>query len=709
MKVFTTDKIKNITLLGHAGSGKTSLAEAMLYEAGVTTRIGSVETGNTVSDYHKLEQERGNSIFSSLMSMSWKDSKINMIDTPGYDDFVGEVISALRVADTGVMVLNAQNGVEVGTELLWEYVEEFETPVIFVANQIDGDKADFDGTVEQAKERFGDAVTVVQYPYKQGNGFDAIIDVLKMVMYQFPEGGSKPEKLPIPAEEKEKADELHNDLVETIASFDEGLMELFFENDALTEEQMTKGFKGAMIAQEIFPVFCCSAKQNMGSGRVMGFIRDIAPSASEVNAVPQVDGDAVVCDPKGDTVLFVYRTSSEQHLGDVSYFKVYSGKLTSGSDFINSSTGGSERINQIYVMHGKDRDSTNALYAGDIGATVKLKKTNTNNTLHPKGKEYNITPIDFPEPRITVAVQTEAKADMEKIAQALNQLSGQDPTLVIENSLELKQMLLSGQGELHLAMVNWKLNNNYRLDCDYIQQRIPLRETIRKSVNSMYRHKKQSGGSGQFGEVHMRVEPYYEGMPDPENLTVRKREEVELEWGGKLVFYWCIVGGSIDGKYSNAIQKGIMEKMVDGPLTGSYVRDIRVCVYDGKMHAVDSNDMAFKLASSQAFKTAFQDANPQILEPVYRVEVMVAEDAMGDVMGDLQTRRAMIMGIEAAGHYQKVIAHVPLMELYKYSSTLRSLSQGRAKHTQQFIEYSNVPSDVQKKMIDNHRNVMVVA
>ncbi len=704
MKHFETGQIKNVAVLGHAGCGKTTLAETMLFEAGEISRRGTVEEGNTVSDYTELEHQRGNSVFDSVLHLEWKDHKINIIDTPGIDDFAGEIISALRVADTGIMALNAESGVEVGSEIVWEYTEKFKTPMIFVVNRCDGEKADFDATVEQAKQRFGDAVTVVQYPLNQGRGFNAIIDVLKMTMYQFSPNGGKPQKLPIPASEKDRADELHNQLIEAIAVHDETLMEKYFEQGSLDEAEMSQGLKAAMIHHDLFPLFCCSAKQDMGSGRILGFLHDIAPSAQDMPPVSRKSGLTLPCDSNGPTCLFVFKTISEPHLGDMSFFKVYSGEVKSGMELINSETGAAERISQLFVMNGKNRSIVQSLKAGDIGATVKLKSTHTNNTLHEKGKPFHISPIEFPEPRITVALHTDNKADFEKIAQAIHHLSAEDPTLILEQSAELKQMLLSGQGELHLNVAKWKLENLYKLKVDFEKPRISFRETIQRSVQATYRHKKQSGGAGQFAEVHMLVEPYYEGMSAPAGIPApRSNEEHELEWGGKLVFNNCVVGGSIDAKFMSAILKGIMEKMQTGPLTGSRVRDVRVSIYDGKMHAVDSNDMAFKLASTMAFKQAFQDGSPQILEPIYDVEILVSGDSTGDVMGDLQTRRAMIMGMEADGHYQKIIARVPLLELYKYSSTLRSLSQGRAKHTQRFSEFAPVPSDIQKKLIDDYK------
>ncbi len=704
MKAHDAKKIKNVVLLGHAGSGKTTLAEAMLFEAGAISRRGTVEDQNTVSDFHELERARGNSIFSSLMNIQWKDNKINILDTPGYDDFVGEVISSMSIADTGVIVLNAQNGVEVGTELIWEYTQSFKLPTLFVVNQVDNEKSDFVNTVDQAKERFGANVVVVQYPYEQGENFNAIIDVLKMVMYKFPPDGGKPEKLPIPDEEKAKADQLHNDLVEAVAVNDESLMELYFDKGELSEEEMAQGMKASMINHDIFPVFCCSSKRNMGSGRVMGFIRDIAPAAVDMPPATRMSGKTLSCDPNGDKCLFVFKTASETNLGNISFFKVHSGTIQSGDDLTNSVTKGSERLNQIFVINGKKRDQVNKLVAGDIGITVKLKGSPTNSTLHEKNAPYRIAPIEFPSPRIQVAVDTDNKNDMEKLVQALTQLQAEDPTLILEQSKELKQMLLYGQGELHLSMARWKVENQYKVKFDMVKPKVAFRETIQKAIKTSYRHKKQSGGAGQFGEVHLLVEPYYEGMPIPQGLTVRKDPEIfELEWGGKFVFYNCIVGGSIDAKYMSAIQKGILERMEDGPLTGSYVRDIRVSVYDGKMHAVDSNDMAFKIAAAQAFKQAFKEAKPKLLEPIHLVEILVSGDAMGDVIADLNTRRAMIMGMEASGHYQKITAKVPLMELYKYSSILRSLSQGAAKHSQKFAEFAAVPADIQQKLVNAHQ------
>lgn len=699
---YTTKNIRNVALLGHSGSGKTLFNECMLFEAGAITRRGTIEDQNTVSDFTDIEQERGNSLFATLMHASWKDSKINIIDTPGFDDFVGEVVSGLKVADTAIMMLNARAGVEVGTELLWEYIEKFETPTIFVINQLDHEKADYDTTLEQARNRFGTHIVPVQYPLNQGTGFNTIIDALRMVMYVFPAGGGKPEKKDIPAGEKERAMAMHNALIEVAAENDETLMEHYFEDGTLSEEELAKGLRIAIAHQQILPVFCASATKNMGSGRIMGFINDVCPSPADRRPKRLEGGGTLVCDPNDKTSLFIYKTATEPRVGIVSYFKVYSGTIRSGDELINARNSIHERFGNIYISEGKNREQVNELQAGDLGVTVKLKDSHTNDTLNTKGTERQILRIAFPDPRIRTAVKPPNKSDIEKVSKALHQIQEEDPTLIVEHSMELKQLILHGQGQLHLDLVAYRIKKLYDLQLEFVKPRIPYRETITRSSNEVYRHKKQTGGAGQFAEVHMRIEPWHEGMPDPADLSVRHKEEDDLPWGGKLVYLWCIVGGSIDSRFSNAIKKGIMSKMVEGPLTGSACRDIRVSIYDGKMHPVDSNDMAFQTAATMAFKNAFKAASPQIMEPIYDVSILCPEDHMGEIMGDLQTRRAIIMGMDADGHYQKIMARVPLAELYQYSSTLRSLSQGRAKHSPMFAEYQPVPQDVQQNLMTEY-------
>ncbi|MEX2232339.1 MAG: elongation factor G [Cyclobacteriaceae bacterium] len=708
MKVYDDKHIKNIVLLGAPKAGKTLLAEDMAFEAGITHRRGTIEGQNTVSDYHDIEHERGNSVFATPLHTEWKDYKINIIDTPGFDDFIGEIISSTRVADTCVMVINAQHGVEVASELIWNYIDRFNKPIIFAVNQVDHPKADFEASLLALKERFGSAVTQMQYPLNEGEDFNAIIDLLKMVMYKFPVDGGKPKKLDIPDSEKEKADQLHNELVEKAAENDEALMEKYFEKGTLDEDEMRLGLKLGMIQHSIFPVFCMSAKKNMGSGRMMGFIDNVAPAPREAKPEGTTDGAEIEFNPEQRTALFVFKSHLEQNLGKLSFFKVISGQITTNSELINSQTGATERIHQLFIMDGKSRTPVDKLVAGDIGATLKLKDTFTNQTLHEKGYDITIEPIDYPEPRIRTAVIAQSKNDDEKIGEVLHKIHQEDPTLEVQYSKELRQLIISAQGELHLAVCKWYLENIYKLNISFESPRISYRETIRASSVAVHRHKKQSGGAGQFGEVHLRVEPYYEGMPEPTEYSIRGKEFIDLPWGGKLVFYNCIVGGVIDTRFIPSILKGIMEKMEEGPITGSYVRDVRVCVFDGKMHPVDSNDISFKIAGMLAFKSAFLNSQPQLLEPICDLEIVMPEEVMGEVMSDLQTRRSMIMGMDTKGKFQVIKARTPLAELDRYSTTLRSLSQGRASFTQRFADYIPVPFEVQQNVAKQFHEIEVV-
>ena len=700
MPNYDTNHVKNIALLGHAGCGKTTLAESMLFEAGIIKRRGSIAQKNTISDYHELEIERQSSVFTSLLHSPWKDYKINILDTPGYDDFAGEVISALRVADTGVIVINGAMGVEVGTDIIWEYTNTFKTPTLFVINQLDKDEADFDKTLQAAKAHFGTNVVAVQYPVQTGSNFNSIVDVLNMVLYQYSKEGGKPEKLPIPASEKERAEQLHKELVETIAANDEGLMEKYFELGELSEDDMKAGLHSSMIKHDIFPLFCASAEKDMGAGRIMSFIDNVCPSANEMPAQQTKSGKALSCDANGPACIFIFKTIIEPHIGELSLFKVYSGTIKTGTELVNENTGVTEKLNQLLLLEGHNRIPVNELSAGDIGATIKLKSTHVNNTLHDKGANIELEPIRFPKPNVTVAIAAANKGEEEKLSQALHTLQEEDATVLFEVSPELKQTLLHCQGELHLQVIQWKIEHIHKLEVVFDKPKIPYRETIRKMAESSYRHKKQSGGSGQFGEVFMRIEPWYDGMPDPAGLNVRGRDEIVLDWGGKLVFYNCIVGGAIETRFLPSIMKGVMEKMQNGPLTGSYARDIRVSVFDGKMHPVDSNDISFKIAGLQAFRQAFIQADPQLLEPVYTVEVFCPDEMVGAVMGDLQTRMAIVEGMAAEGHFQKITAKVPLAQMHQYSSSLRSLTQGRARFNMEFSSYAPVAYDVQKKLIE---------
>ncbi|QJB35203.1 elongation factor G [Chitinophaga oryzae] len=708
MKTYDEKHIKNIVLLGAPKSGKTTLSETMLFEAGIISKRGTVEENNTISDYHEIEHERGNSVYATTMHSEWKDYKINIIDTPGLEDFIGEVIASIRVCDTAVLLFNAQYGVEVGTELIWDYVDKYRKPTILAVNQLDTEQANFNKTVEDATRILGNAVTVMQYPVNQGPGFNAIIDLLKMTLYRFPEKGGKPEKLPIPDSEKERAEALHNALVEKAAENDDTLMEQYFEKGSLDEDELRQGIKIGMLKHQVFPVFCLSAKNDMGSGRLMGFIDNVAPAAAEMPAEMTSDGREVPCDPAGPPCLFIFKTLQEPHVGRLSFFKVMSGEIKPGIELFNEETNNTERISQIFIADGKNRNNIETLKAGDIGCTLKLKNTFTNQTLSDKNKAIQIDPIQFPTPKVRVAIEAKNKADDEKLSEVLAELHMEDPTLLVEFNRELKQVILHGQGDLHLLVTKWRLENIYKMQVAYLPAKIPYRETIRKPALASYRHKKQSGGAGQFGEVYMKIEPWFEGMPPLKEYPVRETEEVPLQWGGKLVFNNCIVGGAIDSRFLPSILKGVMEKMQEGPLTGSYVRDIRVSVYDGKMHPVDSNDISFKIAGMMAFREAFHQAAPQLLEPVFDVEATAPDTMMGDIMSELQSRRSVITGMDTLNGYQVIKARTPQAELDKLFAALRNVTQGKAKIHSAFAEYAPVPPEIQKKLSDEYLKEEVV-
>jgi elongation factor G len=600
------------------------------------------------------------------------------------------------------MILNAVMGVEVGTDIIWEYTDQFKTPTIFVVNGMDKDGADFDKTLQAAKSHFGANVVAVQYPVNSGAGYNTVVDVLNMKLYQYPSEGGKPVSSPIPDSEKEKADQLHKELVEAIAANDEGLMEKYFDQGELTEAEMKAGLHSSMIKHDIFPLFCASAEKNMGVGRIMNFIDHVCPAPTEMPPQITTSGKALPCDVNGPACIFIFKTIIEPHIGELSLFKVYSGTVKTGYELVNENTGVTEKFNQLFLLEGHNRVPVTELVAGDIGATIKLRSTHVNNTLHDKGANIELQPIVFPKANVTVAIFAVNKGDEEKLSQALHTLQEEDATVQFEVSPELKQTLLHCQGELHLQVIQWKIEHIHKLDVKFEKPKIPYRETIRKMFESNYRHKKQSGGAGQFAEVYMRVEPWFDGIADPPGLNVRHREEINLDWGGKLVFLNCIVGGAIDARFLPSILKGVMEKMQNGPLTGCYVRDVRVSVYDGKMHPVDSNDISFKIAGLQAFRMAFIEADPQLLEPVYEVDVYCPDEQVGAVMGDLQTRLAVVEGMEAEGHFQKITAKVPLAQMHQYSSSLRSLTQGRARFNMRFHSYAPVAYEVQRKLMEAH-------
>ncbi|KAA6327738.1 Elongation factor G [termite gut metagenome] len=708
MKVYQTNEIKNIALLGSSGSGKTTLVEAMLFESGVIKRRGSIGGKNTVSDYFPVEQEYGYSIFSTVIHVEWNNKKLNIIDCPGSDDFAGGAVTALNVTDTAILLINGQYGIEVGTQNHFRYTEKLNKPVIFLINQLDNDKCDYDSVLEQLKEAYGSKVIPIQYPINIGPDFNAVIDVLLMKKYSWkPEGGA-PTIEDIPAEEIDKAQKLHKALTEAAAENDEALMEKFFEQDTVTEDEMREGIRKGLISRGMFPVFCVCAGKDMGVRRLMEFLGNVVPFVSDMPKVANSEGKEITPDSHAPASLYFFKTSVEPHIGEVSYFKVMSGKVKEGDDLLNINRGSKERIAQLYVVAGTNRIKVEELQAGDIGATVKLKDVKTGNTLNSKECDYKFNFIKYPNSKYTRAIKPVNEADVEKMMSILNRMREEDPTWVIEQSKELRQTLVHGQGEFHLRTLKWRMENNEKLLIKFEEPKIPYRETITKAARADYRHKKQSGGAGQFGEVHLIVEPYKEGVPVPEiyrfngqeyKISVRGTDEIPLEWGGKLIFINSIVGGSIDARFMPAILKGVMSRMEQGPLTGSYARDVRVIVYDGKMHQVDSNEISFMLAGRNAFSEAFKNAGPKILEPIYDVEVFVPSNKMGDVMGDLQGRRAIIMGMSSEKGFEKLIARIPLKEMSSYSTALSSLTGGRASFIMRFSEYELVPNDVQDKLI----------
>ena len=708
MKVYQTNEIKNIALLGNDGSGKTTLTEALLYESGIIKRRGRITAKNTVSDYFPVEQEYGYSVFSTVYHVEWNGKKLNIIDCPGSDDFVGAAITALNVTDTAILLLNGQYGPEVGTQNHFRYTEKLGKPVIFLVNQLDSEKCDFDHVLEQLKENYGSKVVPVQYPLSTGPDFNSLIDVLLMKKYSWGPDGGAPTIEDIPAEEMEKAQEWHKTLVEAAAEHDESLMEKFFESESLTEDEMREGIRKGLAARGMLPVFCVCAGKDMGVRRLMEFLGNVVPFVDEMPVVHNTRGVPVPPDPNGPTSLYFFKTAVEPHIGDVQYFKVMSGVVHEGDDLSNADRGSKERMAQLYVCAGANREKVDELRAGDIGCTVKLKDVKTGNTLNGKDCENRFNFIKYPNPKYTRAIKPVNEADTEKMMAVLNRMREEDPTWIVEQSKELRQILVHGQGEFHLRTLKWRLENNEKLQIQFYEPKIPYRETITKSARADYRHKKQSGGAGQFGEVHLIVEPYYEGMPAPEvykfngqeyKMNVKGTEVIDLEWGGKLVFVNSVVGGAIDARFMPAILKGIMSRMEQGPLTGSYARDVRVIVYDGKMHPVDSNEISFMLAGRHAFSEAFKNAGPKILEPIYDVEVFAPSDKLGDVMSDMQGRRGMIMGMTSEKGYEKLSAKVPLKEMSNYSTALSSLTGGRASFIMKFASYELVPTDVQTKLM----------
>lgn len=711
MRVYQTNEIKNIALLGNDGSGKTTLTEALLYEAGIINRRGRITQKNTVSDYFPVEQEYGYSVFSTVYHVEWNEKKLNIIDCPGSDDFVGAALTALEVTDTAVLLINGQYGPEVGTQNHFRYTEKLRKPVIFLVNQLDAEKCDFATTLDRLTDIYGQKVVPIQYPLNEGPDFNALIDVLLMKKYSWgPEGGA-PTIEDIPDSEKEKAMELHKALVEAAAENDETLMEKFFETETLTEDELREGIRKGLVTRSIFPVFCVCAGKDMGVRRLMEFLGNVVPFVDEMPKVHNTRGEEIPVDANGPESLYFFKTGVEPHIGEVQYFKVMSGSVKPGDDLTNSDRGSKERLGQIFSAAGANRTPVDQLLAGDIGCTVKLKDVKTGNTLNGKDCDNRFDFVKYPNPKYSRAIKAVKESETEKMMSALTRMRQEDPTWIVEQSKELRQTIVRGQGEFHLRTLKWRLENIDKIQIEFQEPRIPYRETITKSASAEYRHKKQSGGAGQFGEVHLIVEPYADGMPDPTTykvngqeckLNIKSREEIDLEWGGKLVFINTVVGGAIDMRFMPAILKGVMEKMERGPLTGSYARDVRVIVYDGKMHPVDSNELSFMLAARNAFSEAFKAAAPKILEPIYDLEVYVPADMTGDVMSDLQGRRALIMGMDMENGYQKLQAKIPLKELSNYSIALSSLTGGRASFSTKFASYELMPNELQQALIQEH-------
>ena len=713
MRGYQTNEIKNIALICAKGSGKTTLAESMLYEAGVIKRRGTIESKNTVSDFMPVELNLGYSVFPTVFHAEWNNKKLNIIDCPGSDDFVGGAITALNVTDQAVILINGQYGPEVGTQNNFRYTEKLKKPVIFLINQLDSEKCDFDNLILQMQEIYGNKCVQIQYPLETGPNFHSLIDVLIMKKLSWGPDGGEPKREDIPAEEMEKAGELHRALVEAAAENDDTLMEKFFEDEnSLTEDELRLGIRKGLINRDMFPIFCVDAHKDMGVQRLMEFLGNVVPFVSDMPAYRDTRGDEVPANTNGPESLYFFKTSMEPHIGEVSYFKVMSGKVKAGDDLTNADRGSKERIGQIYACAGSNRIPVDELEAGDIGCTVKLKDVKTGNTLD--GKDFDNVKFDFvkfPRPKYSRAIKAKNPQEMEKMMAALLKMRQEDPTWVVEQSKELRQTIVHGQGEFHLRVLKWRMENNEKLQVEYEEPRVPYRETITKKAQASYRHKKQSGGAGQFGEVALIGEPYAEGMPDPVSykfggqefkMNIKSKEEKDLPWGGKLQFINSVVGGAIDLRFMPAILKGVMDCMERGPLTGSYARDVRVVVYDGKMHPVDSNELSFTLAARHAFSEAFKTAGPKILEPIYDLEGYVPSDYMGDVMSDLQGRRAIIMGMDAEAGYQKLTAKIPLKELANYSVALSSLTGGRASFNAKFASYELVPNDIQGKLIAAH-------
>ena len=683
MKNYQSADIRNFAIVGHGSSGKTMLAEAMLFCSGAINRLGSIQQGSTVSDYHQDEQEHNISIHSCLMHAEWLNKKLNIIDTPGYLDFISDSLGALRVADLAIIVIHANHGVEVGTEQVWEYATRFNIPKILVVSGLDNENTNFDSVLDQLRERFGRTVFPMNIPLNPGPGFNQLGDVLRndIITYSSDAKG-RFEESPAPDELSAKLQKLHRELIEYVAEADESLLEKFFDQDGLSEQEMRDGLRTALLSQSFIPTFCTAAESNVGVARLMDFIAKFGLSPADrdkVEALDSKDEEIQVSLSDSNPVLFVFKTVSEAHVGDMSFFKLFSGSIKSGTDLINSTHKSAERVSQIFILNGKNRTSVDTLQAGDIGAIVKLKNTHIGNTLcHPK-KLVSLPAVEYPKPNIHGALKLKTKGDEEKIAVGLSTLHEEDPTFLYRSDPEIRQTVISGQGEMHLKVITENLKRRFNVSIELMEPRIPFRETIKSKAESKYRHKKQSGGSGQFAEVWMRIEP--------------KERDSGLE------FTQSLSGQNVDRVFVPSVEKGVNSACKEGVLAGYHIVDVKVNFYDGKMHPVDSKDVAFQIAGKHAFRDAFQQAKPCLLEPIYHIQVKIPEDAMGDIMGDISGRRGRIAGIDTEGNFQVVKAHVPQMELYRYSTVIRSLTGGRGLHSEEFSHYEEMPRDLEQKII----------
>ena len=685
MNIETPDRIRNIALVGHSSTGKTSLAEALIFAAGGSNRLGTVDAGTTMSDFTEAEIARKISISMSMLHCGWKGNKINILDAPGYADFIGDAKAALWAADNAVLLVHAANGVEIGTDKAWGFAESFGRPRLFFVNHVDKEFADFESVLNALQEQYGRRVLPFQMPVNQGAGFNRIIDILHRRLLTYPADGSgKPEVGEVPAEHRDDVESLREQIVEAAAESDDELTEKYLEDLDLSEEDLLRGLKVAIMNGTTVPVLCGDASSNIGTDRLLDFLVDNMMAPSEM---PATCGRLLAKDestdllPSADAPLaaVVFKTVSET-VGDLSFVRVFSGTLPASSEVYNSSAKTVERAGQIYTLNGQNREEIESISAGDMGALVKLKDTHSGNTLCSRRDAVEVLPLEFPHPLIRIALEPKSRGDEEKISMGLQRIHEEDPSFIAGYDPELKQIIVQGQGELHLDVVLDKLKQKFGVEVNTVEPRIPYRETITAHAEGHHRHKKQTGGRGQFGEAYLRIEP--------------------SNRGDGYEFQDEVVGGAIPRNYIPAVEKGVVEAIQRGVLAGYNVVDTRVTVYDGSYHPVDSSEMAFHMAGSQAFQKAFMNARPILLEPIYRVTVMVPDRYMGDVMGDLNSRRGRIQGMDPEGSFQVIHAEVPLAELYKYSTSLRSMTQGTGDYTMEFDHYEPVPADLTRKIVE---------